>query len=429
MRNKSTIRKIVSSGILFMTIGLLAGCNMEKTWNSQVVTKEDDQIVLTVLAGQSTSDAGIEDMIDELIKEQFPDVTLDWECVDWGEKFDSQIMGRFAAGDIPDIMIGKAQDVYVYAGSGNLAELNVKGMEKINPSALEAVTVNEKIYAMPYNAMYQGVLYNKGIFSELGLEIPKTMDDMRKVVDALNEAGVTPFAAHFQESWNVGNMTMQLFMNSVFNENPYWGDMFRQNMDSYTKNKTIKACMKQLPYILKNSWEDALIIDQYEADKRFSEEKAAMYLTGSWSLQSVYQSGEYDNYGIFPYPNDTGDAKLIRETNMSFMKSSMTEHSELIDLIFEAILQDKALMTEILDFTQTYSVVDGMDKSTQNIIDVDIANYEAENAITDVTKGNNQLVWSFQNDLAVEELNWLQGNCSLSKVLAFADRYRMESGN
>ena len=75
------------------------------------VTSETEDICLSVLAGQSTPDAGIEDMIDEKVAEILPNVRLEWECVDWGDNFDAELNARFAAGDIPDIIIGKAQDV------------------------------------------------------------------------------------------------------------------------------------------------------------------------------------------------------------------------------------------------------------------------------------------------------------------------------
>ena len=97
-------KKLISGGLVLVLI--LSGCT--ETKNEEKV-QEKEAIVLSVLAGQSTSDAGVEDMIDEKIAEVFPDVKLEWECVDWGESFDAKVRARFAAGDIPDIMIGKAQ--------------------------------------------------------------------------------------------------------------------------------------------------------------------------------------------------------------------------------------------------------------------------------------------------------------------------------
>ena len=52
------------------------------TGTAVMVKADDEPVTLTVLAGQSTTDAGIEDMIDEALAEKYPNITLEWECVD-----------------------------------------------------------------------------------------------------------------------------------------------------------------------------------------------------------------------------------------------------------------------------------------------------------------------------------------------------------
>lgn len=409
----------------FFLLGMccLSGCGSR----NRVIVKEDSKKVLSVLAGQSTSDAGIEDMIDEMLAEKFPKVQLEWECVDWGEKFDSQMQARFAAGDIPDIMIGKAQDVYAYAQGGYLAPLEQTLEDRIVPQALRAVMVDEEIYGLPYNAIYQGVLYNQDIFEQYHIEPPETIEDMKSIVNLLEKDGVMPFAAHFQEDWKIGNMTMQFLMNGIFLNIPDWGDRFRRGEESFADNSVIIDCLSQNQYILDHAWKDAIMIDQYESDKRFAEGEAAMYMTGSWSLQSMNQYGSQDKYGIFPYPNQNGDSKLIRETNMTFMKSTTSEHEELIDQILLELLQNEELMQEILDFTQTYSVAQGVETGYHSVIEDDIRDYEEQGRVVEVTLGNNQLIWAFQNDLAAKQAEWLRGKMTLEDVTKYADTKRAES--
>lgn len=151
---------------LFIVILLLSltGCISYKENNRET---ERDTIVISVLAGQSTSDAGVEDMIDEWMEKNFPQVYLEWECVDWGDQFNTQMKSRIAAGEIPDIIIGKAQDVQIYAKAGNLAKISDSYLGKIQKDALKEVTVDGVVYGIPYNAWYQGVIYNKDIFKNI----------------------------------------------------------------------------------------------------------------------------------------------------------------------------------------------------------------------------------------------------------------------
>lgn len=427
-------RNIVKNSVIVILL-IIAACiiyiciQYQKISALNVSTPEQEQIILTVLAGQSTSDVGIEDMIDDVLAEKFPHVHLEWECVDWGENFGDQMQARFAAGDIPDIMIGKAQDIYVYAAMGNLAPIPAACIDKIEEQALEAVTIDGTVYGLPYNALYQGVIYHKEIFAKYNLEPPKTQEDLDEIVSVLTANQITPFASHFQKSWQVGNMTMQFFMNDIFNENSDWGDSFRSGKVNFTDNDRVEKCLLQNQYILVHTWPDALMIDQYESEKRFVEEDAAMYLTGTWSLQTINQYSSDQEYGIFPYPNLSGDSNLIRETNITFMKSNSSENGELIDQILEEIITNEELTQNILSFTQTYSVIKELEPDYTNCIEEDINWYEENNQVVEVTEGNSQLLWIFQNDLAVKQLEWLQGKISLQDVLSYADLHREESGN
>lgn len=388
---------------------------------------EQEKITLSVLAGQSTSDAGIEDMINEWMAQKYPNVTLEWECVDWGDSFNAKIQGRFAAGDVPDIIIGKAQDVQTYARTGNLGQISRQCSGKIESWALDTVTSNGKVYGVPYNAWYQGVIYNKGLFRSLGLKPPDTEEELDQVIEKLKEAGVVPFAAHFQESWKVANMTMQYMANDIFRDMPDWGDQFRSGAQDFSSNETVRRCFENNRKILENSWEDALQIDQFESDSRFTQGEAAMYLTGSWSMQFASQYGENQEFGIFPYPAQNGEADLIREINMTFMKSADSRYGDLIDSIFYDLLTEQELAQEILAFTQSSSVIKGITPFYENKIQQDIDWYIENDRMTDASVGNSQLTWEFQDKVAVQQLLWLRNELSLEAVLEYADSSRESS--
>lgn len=415
--------------IVILAVALLAGCGKEAGALSEAepVQTQEDEIVLNVLAGQSTSDAGIEDMIDDFLAEEFPNVKLEWECVDWGESFDSQLRGRIAAGDIPDIMIGKAQDVSTYSREGILAKIEPQEFSMIDPKVMETVTVDGCVYGIPYNAWYQGVVYNKDIFEKLGLKTPRTPEELEKVVTVCRENDITPFAVHLQENWKVANMTMQFLTEGVFSKDRGWGERFRSGETGFCADEMVQESLRENRYICENTWDDAWTIDQYESDKRFAEGKAAMYLTGTWSLQSVELYTDAANFGIFPYP--MGDRpKLIKEINMTYMMSSESAHQQLIQEIFARLVSDEELMQEILGFTQTHSIVDGIESGYQSNVQDDIDRYEETGDVIGADAGNDQLVWNFQSGLATETMKWLKDEMLFRDVLQYADDHADESG-
>ena len=402
---------------------LTCGCGQEEL----ELSEQDDQITISILAGQSTSDAGVEDMIEEKISSVLPEVKVEWECVDWGDSFESRLRARLASGDVPDIIIGKAQDVKTYYNTGSLASINEELLQGIDKKALDTVTIDGKYYGIPVNVWYQGIIYHKPVFEKLGLEVPKTQEELFNIIQTLKENNVTPFASHYLESWKIGNTTMQFMINEIFKQNPVWGDDFRAGKVNYQNNKVIEQCMENNKEILENSWDDALLIDQFTCDTRFEKQEAAMYLTGSWSLQFSNQYAGQEEYGIFPYPNLAGDAKLIRETNMTLMKSTVTENGETVDKILKVLTQDKELLEEILEFTQTYPVQEIEEYSFKSCIQNDIEEYEKNGEVIEAATGNAQLIWPFQNEIASQEQLWLQGKKTLNDVLKYADEHREES--
>lgn len=411
--------------IIFLLAGLiLTGCSQEQISNDK---NSADDIVLTVLAGQSTSDAGVEDMIDEALQNKYPNVKLNWECVDWGEKFNAQMQAKFAAGDIPDIMIGKAQDVNTYAETDNLAPISNVCSSKIKAPILKSVTVGGVVYGLPYNVWYQGVIYNKNIFHEYGLKVPKTQEDMKKIIQVLRKNNITPFACHSRENWQLGNMTMQFLMNDIFRYNPKWGDDLRQGKVSFKTSPSVQSCLLYSKEIFNNSWSDVMDIDQFESDSRFTSGKAAMYLTGSWSMQFAEQYSKDIDFGIFPYPNAKGDSYLIREINMTFMESSKTKYGKLISDIFLTLISDEKLVKEVLAFTQSNSTIKGIEAEKTNKIQNDIDWYEKNNKIVDASIGNSQLIWDYQKELAAEQMGWLNGEITFDELVAFADEHKEDS--
>jgi ABC-type glycerol-3-phosphate transport system substrate-binding protein len=384
--------------------------------------------VFTVLFGQSNSDPGLEDMLTEKINNVFPEVTLEWESFDWGDYFSSEMRAKIASGEVPDLIIGKAQDVAAYQPSGFLAPFHLEEYTKIKPDVLDSVTVNGEVYGLPYNAFYQGVLYNKNIFWRYGLEVPATLEEMEKVVRRLEEVGVTPFAAHFRENWYVGNIVMQFAINQVFAKNSKWGDEFRSGRRSFLESEEYGACFRQVETIWKHTWPDAATVNQSECAKRFANEEAAMYLTGSWAVQPLFSIRPKMMIGIFPYPNEAGDARLIFEPNLTFMKNAESPNLQLAESMLAAIYSDAELAKKICDFTRTTSLLNGVETDSLRQVEQDINVYKETGKIVDVTTGNRQIVWSFQAACAVQINAWLAGKIEFKDILQFADDNRFESG-
>jgi len=438
MKKKSLLSLLLAT---CMAVGLLAGCGNAEGAEDAAAEPEaeapaedgaeeeapaaesssDEEVTLTVLAGQSTTDAGIEDMIDAALAEKYPEVTLEWECVDWGNDFQPK-MQQYMQSGLPDIMIGKAQDVATYASQGILGEIDSVYLDKGLDAARENVTVDGKTYGLVYNAQYQGVMYNRKMFEENGWSVPKTQEELQAIIDDCNAKGITPFATHMVDTWSIGNVTMQFMMNDVFNHDPAWGDKFRAGEVSFSEDEAAQTAYQYNKLIFDNTYPETFSTEQTDCDAKMVKGEAAMKVSGSWSIQNFLDIDENFDFGIFPFPNQTGDSKLIFEPNITFMTSAATEHQDAVNKVLDVLTSDKELAVEILDYTKTASMLKDVSPTFNDPTQADVDAYAADNMIVDVTLGNNQLIWGgFQEENAKDIAAWLQGDESFEDCLKASD--------
>lgn len=400
---------------------LLTACSA--AWRQgEVVLVQDEKVTIRIMAGQSTSDAGSEDLIDAALREAFPEVDFQWTCVDWGDGFDQQMTSRFAAGQMPDILIGKAQDVPVYQKLGAILPLSPVACDGIAPEAMELVTIEGEPYGLPYNGLYQGVLYNREIFRELGLSVPTTREELTEVVARCEEAGYTAFGLHYSDVWSIANLTIQFWMNDLLLQHPEWANEVREGSGAFATNALAADAFEQCRYMLDHAYDDATRINQLECNKRFAEGNTAMLMTGTWSVQVISRLNPEMDMGIFPYPNTTGDARLLQETNMTFMKGNTTANSGLVDEILLKIGTDAELAEEIAEFTLAAPTMVSLESANHSAVGQMVADADRDEETANVSLGNNQLVWAFQNDIAQQTLYWLKGEITKNELLQYADQ-------
>ena len=73
----------------------------------------------------------------------------------------------------------------------------------LSPGAVEAFTVDGKLYGLPYNVSQVGFMYNKDLFAKAGVDGTKvkSWDDLLDAVKKLKTAGVTPIAVGGGDKW------------------------------------------------------------------------------------------------------------------------------------------------------------------------------------------------------------------------------------
>lgn len=219
-------------------------------------------------------------------------------------EYDAAIEARLAAGNAGDLVSCRPfhHSLRMYR-QGRLFRLDGKqGMQHFGPAANAAwqTADGKETYCMPIASVMHGFLYNKTIFTRLGLQAPSTVDEFFKVLDTLaRHPDVLPVAMGTAERWEANQVA---FMNTG---PTYWrGEQGRRALASgaarFTDPQFVAAFafMKQLgPYLGK----DASTRSYADSQSLFASGAAAIYPAGSWDIARFRQGANLE-LGVFPPP-------------------------------------------------------------------------------------------------------------------------------
>lgn len=137
------------------------------------------------------------------LEDQYNIVTKhEWEATT-GEDYEQKVSLSIASNDIPDAMVVNETQLKQMIKAGQLADLTdvyekygaerLKDIYDSNPGLLENVTYDGKLYALPETTLPSAPLtwIRQDWLDELGLEAPKTLEDLEKIAQAFidNEMG------------------------------------------------------------------------------------------------------------------------------------------------------------------------------------------------------------------------------------------------
>ena len=150
------------------------------------------------------------------------------------DQYESVLQARLTGGDAPDLYTLHSNNIATYDKAGNLTDLSAEPLaDKIYDNVRETVSIEGRLLGVPLESQAWGVLYNKEIFAAAGVEIPKTLDDLKNITEVLKEKGYTPFMLAYQEQWVPQLMTALTLGGKVSGEIPDWVDRMYADNGSY----------------------------------------------------------------------------------------------------------------------------------------------------------------------------------------------------
>ena len=206
-----------------MAFSLLAGCAMPAGTAAPASSGADASAEVSDASGEIymfISSPEYADAINELIEEYknvAPNVTINYETTQ--NDYPTLLKAKLNSGEVPDIFSstsGKEIDTYLEY-SYDLSEEPI--MTTMDPAVAAAMSSTENggtgCYGFAIKGNYFGVLYNKDIFEQAGIEkFPETITELKDAAEKISALGIKPFTTGFAEWW-VFKHTYQNFVNAA----------------------------------------------------------------------------------------------------------------------------------------------------------------------------------------------------------------------
>ncbi|PWW23678.1 raffinose/stachyose/melibiose transport system substrate-binding protein [Geodermatophilus normandii] len=191
--------------------------------------------------------------------------------------------------------------------------------------AKERVTYGGRVYGIPGEMETVGLFYNADVFADLGIDPPRTLDDLRAVCRTLTEAGVVPMAFGDQDAWPGSHLLSMALssavgadgMEALFAGERSWDSP--EVVDALTFWQEANA----------NGWlgESPVSVDYDTMTAQYLSGEAAMIPTGSWFINDLAVGADFES-GYVPFPAPGGEGVFAAGLGSGPMIAANTDDPE-----------------------------------------------------------------------------------------------------
>ncbi|MFZ5425331.1 MAG: ABC transporter substrate-binding protein [Thermodesulfobacteriota bacterium] len=225
------------------------------------------------------------------------------------ESFKGAILALLAGGGAPDIFsywAGARVGALVDAGKlENIEDVwRDNGLDGLfTPGIAAACTYGGLKYAIPVTQHYVAFFYNKRVFANLGLAVPRTWDEFQSVCSALSKAGVVPLALGSKERWPAQFWFDYILLRTA---GPEYRSRLMSGQASYEDPEVVRAFAMWRDLIHKAYFNpSSQNLDWAGAAGLVREGRAAMTLMGTWIIghyEGQLQWKAESDFDFFSFP-------------------------------------------------------------------------------------------------------------------------------
>lgn len=275
---------------------------------TSVWAEESEGYTINFMLAQSSYKEDAHLAIKEKMKAEY-DIDVEYEVIP-DAQFTNLSQVRISTGEAPDVIHVNVPGAYTtYDAPSTLLSLDEQPwMERLSLDSQILKADDEKVYSMPITGFsgVMGVIYNKDVFSDMGIEVPKTYDEFLNALNTVknSEKGITPLYLSFKDTWTSQIGPMIYFANALNENCDSVYDKLNINEQKFSDVAEYKQALSDFQKLFSDGFvNEDFSVGTYDTSKeKVANGEAAMILSGEYAVNDIVTNWPDANIGMFPLP-------------------------------------------------------------------------------------------------------------------------------
>jgi len=267
-----------------------------------------------------------------------PTIKVDLETRPGGSEGDNLVKTRLQTGEMTDVFwYNSGSLLQALAPEKTLVDLSGEEfIDNVSDTFIAGVQSGDGVFGVPVgNAMGGGILYNKVVYADLGLEVPLTWDEFEANNQAILDAGKA--APVIQTYGTESAWTSQLFVlgdnYNVLEAAPDFADKFTANEAHFADTPAATAGFEHLQEVFDKGYlnEDYASATYADGLRMVAEGSGVHYPMLTFAVPEIVanHADQADDVGFFAIPGESADANgLTTWLSAGVYLAATSEHQD-----------------------------------------------------------------------------------------------------
>lgn len=264
-------------------------------------SEEKDITISLVYAFQNSQwNACVEEAVRQF-EAAYPDIHIAYEIQYEDAVYEDTLTKLIARDELGDMV--QLKEPVRFAKNGLLASLP----EALCAQVGSVCRVDGQPYAVAALGVSTGVVYNKALFRELGLEPPASYEDFLALCTALRRQGIAPLGVGGGDLWHMEYWMNHFLRSDVLSREPNFLALCRAGERDWN-DPLITEMLEHMAQLFRRGYVDASWVNTPDTALAYhlAEGEVAMVFSGPWLIRDALALDPSLELGWFYVPNEAG---------------------------------------------------------------------------------------------------------------------------